>query len=522
MSSLATPVPAARIATPRIASSVRDERRARSIRPSATASASDGKDKEDDARTESSTSSVSRRRALLGAASLATLAPASIALADEAAMAPPNPRAYFQRYPTLFAPFYGDDERATMLKTVVPDRVWCLEQNLAVGPLETPLRCVVIRLKDDSLWVHAPLAPTEEFFRLIERDIGGRVSNVVVPTYALEHKVFARDACDRWPDADLWIAPGQFAFPVEVAAERIYGRTPAGVLGDVASDVASDIAASDIAPPWTDEIDVKILRAGSFRLGGRDVGLREATFFHRPTRVMVVTDCIALIPDEIPPLIDPAKLLLVGKRSTADQTPTVGSPGDTPEARLAGWKKMTLLINYFFPEHEEPAPNAPGVVEWSDGWEDNFAAISGRLFVPPVVRSLLYAQDPAAAWADAVAEDWFESTVESTVRGSRGEEAGADTDTEGLGSTPAVLTIVPAHWDGPVENVGLREFLNAYRWLDDPNSDPFPEADMARGLQPVIDAVFGTKTKADESQGSGLDLFFSSFPTLASRFKGGE
>ncbi|ACO67695.1 predicted protein [Micromonas commoda] len=417
-------------------------------------------------------------------------------------MASPNPRAYFQRYPTLFAPFYGDDERATMLKTIVPNRVWCLEQNLAVGPLETPLRCVVIRLEDDSLWVHAPLAPTEEFFRLIERDgIGGTVKHVVVPTYALEHKVFARDACDRWPDADLWIAPGQFAFPLEVAAERIYGRTPAGVLGDV-SDNSGVYGGAGRTPPWTNEIDVKILNSGSFRLGGRDVGLREATFFHRATRTMVVTDCIALIPDQIPPLIDPEKLLLVGKRSTADPTPAVGSPGDTPAARLAGWKKMTLLINYFFPEHEEPAPGAPGVVEWTDGWEDNFAAISGRLFVPPVVRSLLYAQDPAGvrAWADSVAEDWFKPVV----------------------STPASLTIVPAHWDGPVENVRVEDFLRAYRWLDDPTSDPFPEADMARGLQPVIDAVFGTKTKADESQGSGLDLFFSSFPTLASRFKGGE
>ena len=454
---------------------------------------------------------------MLGAASLATLAPASIALADEAAMASPNPRAYFQRYPTLFAPFYGDDERATMLKTIVPNRVWCLEQNLAVGPLETPLRCVVIRLEDDSLWVHAPLAPTEEFFRLIERDgIGGTVKHVVVPTYALEHKVFARDACDRWPDADLWIAPGQFAFPVEVAAERIYGRTPAGVLGDV-SDNSGVYGGAGRTPPWMDEIDVKILNSGSFRLGGRDVGLREATFFHRPTRTMVVTDCIALIPDQIPPLIDPEKLLLVGKRSTADPTPAVGSPGDTPAARLAGWKKMTLLINYFFPEHEEPAPGAPGVVEWTDGWEDNFAAISGRLFVPPVVRSLLYAQDPAGvrAWADSVAEDWFKP-VESTV--SVGEDG---TSTEVV-STPASLTIVPAHWDGPVENVRVEDFLRAYRWLDDPTSDAFPEADMARGLQPVIDAVFGTKTKADESQGSGLDLFFSSFPTLASRFKGGE
>ena len=115
---------------------------------------------------------------MLGAASLAAVAPASVVLASsEDVTTPLNPRAYFQRYPTLFAPFYGDDERATLLKTVVPDRVWCLEQNLAVGPLETPLRCVVIRLKDDSLWVHDPLAPTEEF--LLER---------VHPAQALEGK----------------------------------------------------------------------------------------------------------------------------------------------------------------------------------------------------------------------------------------------------------------------------------------------------------------------------------------------
>ena len=255
---------------------------------------------------------------MLGAASLAAVAPASVVLASsEDVTTPLNPRAYFQRYPTLFAPFYGDDERATLLKTVVPDRVWCLEQNLAVGPLETPLRCVVIRLKDDSLWVHAPLAPTAEFFQLIEGL--GTVKHVVVPTYALEHKIFTKDACDRWPEADLWIAPGQFAFPVEVSPERIYGRKPTGVLGDAAVG-----GGAGKTPPWLEEIDVKILKSGSFALGGRDVGLREATFFHVPTKTMVVTDSIALIPNEIPPLIDPSKLLLVGKKSTADITPEVG------------------------------------------------------------------------------------------------------------------------------------------------------------------------------------------------------
>ena len=166
MSSLAGLAPTVRIGASRSVSRARDERGSRSIRPRATAS-DPSKDKERDA--PNTSSSTSRRSALLGAASLAAVAPASVVLASsEDVTTPLNPRAYFQRYPTLFAPFYGDDERATLLKTVVPDRVWCLEQNLAVGPLETPLRCVVIRLKDDSLWVHAPLAPTAEFFQLIE------------------------------------------------------------------------------------------------------------------------------------------------------------------------------------------------------------------------------------------------------------------------------------------------------------------------------------------------------------------
>jgi hypothetical protein len=42
---------------------------------------------------------------------------------------------------------------------------------------------------------------------------------------------------------------------------------------------------------------------------------------------------------EVPPLQSPEKLLLVSKRSTADPM-----PADTPEARLAGWKKMCLLV----------------------------------------------------------------------------------------------------------------------------------------------------------------------------------
>ena len=80
---------------------------------------------------------LSRRgalRAALGATAalgMTTTADASLAASSEANAGTVNPRAYFQRFPTLFAPFYGDDERATILKEVVPGSVWALEQNLA-------------------------------------------------------------------------------------------------------------------------------------------------------------------------------------------------------------------------------------------------------------------------------------------------------------------------------------------------------------------------------------------------------
>ena len=373
--------------------------------------------------------------------------------ASEAVAAAVNPRAYFQRYPTLFAPFYGDDERATVLKEVVPGSVWALEQNLAIGPLETPLRCVVVKLNTGTLWVHAPLAPTEEFFDLIE-SLGAPVGHIVVPTYALEHKVFARDAAERYPDADIWVAPGQFAFPVEVPLEKVFGREVAGVLG-----TTRDEGGSGRTPPWLDEIDCEVLKAGKFAVAFKDVNIREAVFFHKASKTLVVTDAVARIPYEIPPLQSPEKLLLVSKRSTADPM-----PADTPEARLAGWKKMCLLVTYFFPEHEELVAGEFGVVEWTPGWEDNFDQLAGRLLVPPVVRSLLYLQDPGTVreWVDRITTRWDFQRV------------------------------IPAHWEGPID-ADVEQFRAAFRFLENPELDRFPEPDMRRGLQPIADLVITKK-----------------------------
>lgn len=368
-------------------------------------------------------------------------------------------RRYFQRFPTLFAPIYGEASRRTV-KRQIGETIWALEQSLELGPLQTPLRCVVVRLEDGSLWVHAPLAPTEEFFELVEScgpgGENGNVAHVVVPTYALEHKVFVKDALLRWPDARLWTAPGQFSFPWRsVPDEFVWGRGVSGVLAGSDQDEAS----KDV--PWASEIQYETLAGGTFRIGGSPITFYETAFFHGASKSLIVTDSLAQVPLSVPELNDPANLLLVSKRSTAD-----AQPPDTPEARQDGWEKTALLVSYFFPEHEELDPEAgPGVVTWTDGWHGNFQALAGRLIVPPVVRTLIYAQDPPEVrrWVNRIAS------------GRWGFEQ-----------------IVPAHFEAPIR-AGPREVDRAFKFLEDGSLDPFPASDLRRGLRPIADLALNAR-----------------------------
>jgi hypothetical protein len=402
--------------------------------------------------------------AMTGAAST-VLTPSSTSAAVHAvAEGADGRRGYVQQFPTLFDPLYGKSSRQTII-TQLSQNMWALEQSLVLGPLETPLRCVIVRLADNTLWVHAPLAPTEEFFEMVESCAGiidgadenapdrSVVAHVVCPTYALEHKIFVKDALKRWPNAQLWVAPGQFSFPIRsVSDDVVWGRSVSGTLQ------TSDLGGSNAQPPWIDEIQYETLAAGTFKIGGVPTTLYETAFFHRPSKTLIVTDSLAFISLDPPPLNRHDNLLLVSKHSTSDLMPE-----DTAEARKIGWEKTALLISYFFPEHEEPDPEKIGVVTWTDGWHDNFGALAGRLIVPPVVRTLLYAQDPrqVKSWVDRVASRWnFES-------------------------------IVPAHWQAPI-TAGPEEFKKAFRFLEDDSIDAFPENDLKRGLKPIADIALKT------------------------------
>ena len=364
---------------------------------------------------------------------------------------------YFQRFPSLFAPLYGESTKVTELHQVASN-LWYLEQTLELGPLETPIRCTVIKLQDSTLWVHAPLAPTIEFFEFIENLGNGQVSHVVVPTYALEHKIFTKDALERWPNAQLWTAPGQFSFPFRSISDNyVFGKPVTGILEG--SDSNQPIGQR---PPWADEIEYETLEVGTFTIGGASQTFQETTFFHKSTKTLIVTDAVERVNPTPPSLNTPENLLLVSKRCTADPM-----PDDTPEARQIGWEKTALLVSYFFPEHEELDPNTgPGVVTWTDGWHDNFQALAGtndggKLIVPPVVRTLLYPENPTRVqdWVNRVSERWD------------------------------FQRIIPAHFDAPIQATS-NDLKRAFAFLDDPTIDPFPENDLARGLQPIADIVY--------------------------------
>jgi len=175
-----------------------------------------------------------------------------------------------------------------------------------------------------------------------------------------------------------------------------------------------------------------------------------------PSQSLILTDAVARIPVDPPPLNDVDRLLLVSKRSTADPAPL-----DTKEARTIGWEKTALLVSYFFPEHEEIDPTGPlGTVTWTPGWHDNFKSLSNRLLVPPVVRMLLYANDPGEVrnWVDRVSKRWD------------------------------FVRIIPAHYEAPI-TAGPDDLRLAFRFLEDETIDAFPKKDLERGLKPIADLV---------------------------------
>ena len=80
-----------------------------------------------------------------------------------------------------------------------------------------------------GLFVHAPIAPTKECIALLE-ELDAPVVYIVLPTTLFEHKIFVGPFQRRYPDAEVWIAPDQWSWPVNLPPQ-FFGIFKTGTLG---------------------------------------------------------------------------------------------------------------------------------------------------------------------------------------------------------------------------------------------------------------------------------------------------
>jgi hypothetical protein len=72
------------------------------------------------------------------------------------------------------------------------------------------------------------------------------VEFIVLPTFAYEHKIFVAPFSRAFPKAQVWVAPRQWSWPLNL---------PIPFLGIFGAKVIKE----DTETPWIDEIDHKIL-----------------------------------------------------------------------------------------------------------------------------------------------------------------------------------------------------------------------------------------------------------------------
>ena len=108
-------------------------------------------------------------------------------------------------FPTLTPPF---NNRATY-RYSLGRNAWAFEQLLTFANVSATIRSNVLLLQDGGLWVHSPQWPTGEYCTLLN-ELGHPVKHVVLPCNALEHKAPMNAFLTKYPDASVWISPGQY------------------------------------------------------------------------------------------------------------------------------------------------------------------------------------------------------------------------------------------------------------------------------------------------------------------------
>jgi len=361
-------------------------------------------------------------------------------------------------------PLYPYGKRRTLRKEVVKDTIWTFDQLQGILYVVVPIRMTVVKLVGGGLLAYAPVAPTRECIRLVKELVAehGKIQYIILPTVSgIEHKVFVGPFARRFPEAQVFVAPSQWSFPIDLPLSWLglpWGRTE--VLPEKSADA-----------PFADQFDYAVL--GPIELGlGR---FAEVALFHKSTGTLLVTDSILSVSADPPAILqlDPAPLLFHARDNAFDVVQ------DNASSRLRGWQRIALFAFYFRPSALEvmgtgqairdawKAPNRSmnnyfGLYpfQWKSNWQYSFEALrgKGRLLVAPVLQTLILNRGPrvAIAWADRVSNWDFQR-------------------------------LIPCHFDSPIATTP-QQFRQAFTFLE---KYPAPASGSAVGnLQPLPEEDF--------------------------------
>jgi Domain of unknown function (DUF4336) len=366
---------------------------------------------------------------------------------------PPDPSDWSWKFwPAV--PLYPYGQRRTLRKEVVKDTIWTFDQIQGILYVVTPIRMTVVKLAAGGLLVYAPVAPTPECLRLMQDLVNahGTVRYIILPTVSgIEHKVFVGPFARRFPKAQVFVAPSQWSFPLNLPLSWLglpLGRT--------------QILKPDGKVPFTDEFDYAILGPIHLGLGP----FEEVALFHRASQTLLLTDTLVSVPEHPPEIValEPYPLLFHAKDNGADILE------DNAANRMKGWQRISLFGFYFRPNALDIVALPQAVREagragdrtrkayfglypfkWKPDWQHSFEALrgDGRPFVAPILQTLILNRAPQETldWAYRVASWNFQR-------------------------------IIPCHFDAPI-TAGPQQFLSAFTFLkQQPSEEDFSNGGM--------------------------------------------
>mgnify|MGYP001443862909 CR=1 FL=1 len=313
-----------------------------------------------------------------------------------------------QRWPWWpLLPLYPYGKRATHFEELIPGQVWSFEQLQGVYYVAVPIRLTVVKVPGGLMLVN-PLPPTQELrngLAALEAE-HGPVNAIVLPTASgLEHKLPLGPLARAFPDAELWVCPGQWSFPVQLPLSWL------GVPAKRTKILLTDGVPHPEVCQW-------------ISLGPLDLGVgrfQEISCLHQPSGALVITDALVGIHSKPPAIFDrdPTPLLFHA-RDRGDQPLS-----DSPETRRRGWARLVLFASYLRPHCLRVPAMAellryafrPGLrswkahfgvypFDWQDGWQEDADALMGddeaKVQVAPVLERLVLprAQQAITSWLE--------------------------------------------------------------------------------------------------------------------------